>query len=121
MLLRWCLSAFLLMLPGCATLPDAPSDSLLIRNVTVIPMDREGSLARQDVLVADGRVAAIGPTGSLATRSARVIEASGKYLMPGLWAMHVHALGGEESAAREGGGREGSEARPGGHARPWAG
>lgn len=92
-------SALLLMLAGCATLPREASDRLLIRDVTVIPMDRNGSLAHQDVLVAGGRIAAVGPTGSLGARRTRVIDGSGKYLMPGLWDMHVHALGHEGSPA----------------------
>jgi imidazolonepropionase-like amidohydrolase len=87
------------MLAGCATVPQGASDGLLIRDVAVIPMDRDGSLAHQDVLVANGRIAAMGPTGSLAARRAQVIDGAGKYLMPGLWDMHVHALGTEGSPA----------------------
>ncbi|MEA9986602.1 amidohydrolase [Subtercola sp. RTI3] len=48
----------------------------------------DGSL---DVLLADGRIRAIVPTGIVAApNSSRVIELEGRYLIPGLWDNHVH-------------------------------
>jgi cytosine/adenosine deaminase-related metal-dependent hydrolase len=60
-------------------------------NVTVIPMDRERTLANQTVLVVGQRITAIGASGEVkipdgATR----IDGRGKYLMPGLAEMHAH-------------------------------
>jgi imidazolonepropionase-like amidohydrolase len=61
--------------------------------VNVIPMDRERVLTNQTVVVTDGIITAIGdakkiklPTG--ATR----VDATGKYLIPGLVDMHTHLL-----------------------------
>ena len=62
-----------------------------------------------DVYLEGGKVADIAPTGAMPTRGA-VIEAGGRWLIPGLWDHHVHtvqwalvaqrvALGGATSAA----------------------
>lgn len=98
-LLVWCVG-----LASCAAiLPQVePEPRTLIRNVTVIPMDRPGSVPRQDVLVSGGQIVAVAKTGSVrAGAGAQVIDGSGKYLMPGLWDMHTHALLGGAGPARE--------------------
>jgi imidazolonepropionase-like amidohydrolase len=68
-------------------------------NVNVVPMDRERVLEAQTVIVRDGRIATIGPSASTrAPASATVVEASGKYLMPGLAEMHAHIPGAQAPA-----------------------
>ncbi len=48
-------------------------------------------LPDQAVLIADGKVAAIGPAGSIkAPAGATVIDGAGKTLLPGLWDSHQH-------------------------------
>jgi imidazolonepropionase-like amidohydrolase len=65
-------------------------------------MDRAGSLPGQDVLVSGGRVVTVTRTGSVpAAAHDEVIDGSGKYLMPGLWDMHTHALQGGAGPSRE--------------------
>ncbi len=60
-------------------------------DVTVIPMDREGALPGQTVVVTDGVITAVGPSGSVAIPSdARRIDGAGRFLMPGLAEMHAH-------------------------------
>jgi hypothetical protein len=60
-------------------------------NVSVIPMDRERIEAGQTVVVEDGRIAAIGPTGRVAIpERATIVDGAGKYLVPGLTDAHVH-------------------------------
>jgi imidazolonepropionase-like amidohydrolase len=67
------------------------SDTLAITDVTVLPMDRLRVLEHQTVVIADGRIIALGPSKDVRTPAgARVIDGSGKYLMPGLADMHVH-------------------------------
>lgn len=81
---------------ACATTsngPDQAAASTLIRNVTVIPMDRPEGLPARDVLVRGDRVVAVARANSLRTRGGAVIDGAGKFLIPGLWDMHVHALG----------------------------
>ncbi|WP_336515597.1 amidohydrolase family protein [Pollutibacter soli] len=73
------------------SLVDSKGKTILIKNVNLIPMDKETVIAAQDVLVRDGKIAAIGKTGSLSgTNNAFVVDGSGKYLMPGLAEMHAH-------------------------------
>lgn len=62
-------------------------------HVNVIPMDRERVLTDQTVIVRYGRISAIGnasrvkvPAGALS------IDATGKYLIPGLVDMHTHLM-----------------------------
>jgi imidazolonepropionase-like amidohydrolase len=55
-------------------------------------MDRERLLEDQTVLVRGDRIVRIGDRGSVRTRSAdRIVQGRGRYLMPGLVDMHVHA------------------------------
>lgn len=95
--LATCLSV-LFVLAGCArsgaiqNVPDQPSATLAIVGATVIPMtDGPATLPDQVVLIRDGRIAAMGPRRRVAIpRSARVVQARGRFLMPGLADAHVH-------------------------------
>lgn len=64
---------------------------LVFTQVTVI--DATGVEAKPDmtVVIRDGRIAKLGRSGKIRPpKSARVVDASGKFLIPGLWDMHVH-------------------------------
>lgn len=62
---------------------------LLFRGARLI--DGTGRAARaDDVLVQDGRIAAVGPRGSLRPDGATVVDAAGHTLLPGLINLHVH-------------------------------
>lgn len=64
---------------------------ILIRGVTVI--DSAGHAPQHDmsVLISNGLIAAIAPAPEIkASPDSQVLEARGKYLIPGLWNMHVH-------------------------------
>ena len=62
-----------------------------LAHVTVVdPVD---SIPRQDqtVLIHGNRITAVGPSGRVRVPSgARLVNARGKFLIPGLWDMHVH-------------------------------
>lgn len=61
----------------------------------VLPMDREEVLRDHTVIVRQGRIVAVGPRASVQVpQGAEVIDAAGKYLMPGLAEMHGHTPGG---------------------------
>ena len=63
-------------------------------HATVIPMDRERTLRDHSVIVADGKIVAIGPTSKVKVpRGALRIDATGRYLVPAFCDMHVHLLG----------------------------
>jgi imidazolonepropionase-like amidohydrolase len=87
------LSALLLLLTISATFrAQQPQAAVLVfTHVTVI--DMTGARPRPDmtVVIEGGRITAIGRTGRVRLpRGAQVIDAAGKFLIPGLWDMHVH-------------------------------
>ena len=64
-------------------------------NVNVIPMDRERVLENQTVVVSGGRIAAVGPASTVEVPAgAAVVQAAGRYLLPGFADMHGHLQGG---------------------------
>lgn len=68
--------------------------SLVLRHVTVIDGTGRAPQPDQTVVIAEGRITAIAPAGRIKIdKSANVIDARGKFLIPGLWDMHVHLAG----------------------------
>ena len=80
-----------LIAAGCTgpnTLVDG--DVAFVR-VSVLPMDSERVLDDQTVIVADGRIAAMGPSRELgAAEGVEVVEVGQGYLIPGFVEMHGH-------------------------------
>lgn len=67
--------------------------------VNVIPMDKERILQNQTVIIRDGVIVEIGDAQRIKVpRDARRVNAQGKFLIPGLWDMHVHLDFAGESA-----------------------
>src|SRR5579862_8295079 len=74
-----------------ALLRQVKAPPLAITHVSVI--DTTGADASPDmtVVITGGRITAIGKSGKLTIPyRAKVVNATGKYLIPGLWDMHVH-------------------------------
>lgn len=83
-------AALLASAPAPAQQPADPGAVAFV-GVNVIPMDRERVLADQTVVVRGGRIAEVGPRASVRVpQGAQVVQAAGKYLMPGLAEMHAH-------------------------------
>jgi imidazolonepropionase-like amidohydrolase len=62
-----------------------------IRNVTVIPATGAAPLTNTTVLIDGDRITAIGPTAkTVIPKGARVIDGTGKFLLPGFIDMHAH-------------------------------
>ena len=70
------------------------SDSLLvIRNARIVTMTNPGVLSGQTVVVRGDRIAALGPAAAVQLPDgATIVDAGGRYLLPGLIDMHVHIL-----------------------------
>jgi imidazolonepropionase-like amidohydrolase len=64
---------------------------LALAHVTVIDCTGAKPKSDQTVVIAGSHIAAIGKSGRVkAPADAQVVDATGKYLIPGLWDMHVH-------------------------------
>jgi imidazolonepropionase-like amidohydrolase len=70
---------------------QSSNQETVFTKVNVIPMNEEKVIKNQDVVVQNGIITAIGESGKVKYgKNARVIDANGKYLMPGLAEMHAH-------------------------------
>ncbi|HJQ33720.1 MAG TPA: amidohydrolase [Pyrinomonadaceae bacterium] len=67
----------------------APQDTL-IRNATVLTVSH-GTLQNTDVLIRDGKISAVGQNLK-APEGARVIDATGKFVLPGIIDAHSHSM-----------------------------
>jgi imidazolonepropionase-like amidohydrolase len=92
------LIAFILAFAVLGVLPRAtnaqqqakqPSETL-IRNATVLTVTK-GALQNTDILIRDGKIAGIGKNLK-AGPTARIIDATGKYVMPGIIDCHSHMM-----------------------------
>lgn len=86
---------------GPAAAPGGPGRpeprSIAFVHANVAPMDADRILRDQTVVVSGGRIAAVGPAGKTPVPpGARVIDAAGRYLSPGLADMHVHVYAPQE-------------------------
>jgi imidazolonepropionase-like amidohydrolase len=77
---------------GCQrTQPDA---GVAFVHVNVVDVEQARLLADQTVVVQENRIVEVGPSTEVAPPgTARVVDGSGRYLMPGLWDMHTHLFG----------------------------
>jgi imidazolonepropionase-like amidohydrolase len=94
--LRWGL--LLLTVAGLAvsTRPVLAQSTVVFTHVNVI--DATGSPVQPDmtVIVRGERIAAVAKTGKVKIPShAQVVDGQGRYLIPGLWDMHVHTVFGD--------------------------
>ncbi|HEX6625811.1 MAG TPA: amidohydrolase family protein [Pyrinomonadaceae bacterium] len=84
-----------LMLALVLSAAPTRADDLAFSHVTVVDVV-EGRLVRDRVVrVAGGRIVEVAPAaGARIPKGTRVVDARGKFLIPGLWDMHTHLLGG---------------------------
>src|SRR5688572_7480964 len=68
---------------------DSREREIVFTSVNVIPMNTDRVLENQVVVIKDGKISAIGSKLKY-SKNALVIDAKGKYLIPGLAEMHAH-------------------------------
>lgn len=91
--MKYLVSFFLLLVQfGFAqSTVDSRQQAIVFKSVNVVPMDSERILENQDVVVKEGKIIAMGASGKVKLdKSSFVVQAKGKYLMPGLAEMHAH-------------------------------
>ena len=72
--------------------------SIAFTHVTVIDGTGAAPKAGMVVLITGGRISAVGKVGEIKVpEGAQVVDATGKFLIPGLWDMHVHSVAYEEA------------------------
>ncbi len=88
----WALTSFLVIsLAAIASPPAKAQGPTAFVNVSVIPMAVESILVGYTVVVNGSEITAVGPSADVEVpQGAVVIDAEGKYLMPGLADMHAH-------------------------------
>jgi imidazolonepropionase-like amidohydrolase len=70
---------------------DNKNREIVFQSVNVIPMDSEKVLENQTVVISNGTIKAIGDPDKIKySNNALLIDAKGKYLIPGLAEMHAH-------------------------------
>jgi imidazolonepropionase-like amidohydrolase len=77
-------------------------NATVLRNVAIVDIERNRLVPRRDVVIVGDRIVGIQAGGTArAPQSGRVLDGSGKFLMPGLWDFHVHVFSapGEEDFA----------------------
>lgn len=63
-----------------------------ITHATVVDPDAAQPRRDQTILLRGARIEAVGPSATTSVpRGARVVDATGKFVIPGMWDMHVHA------------------------------
>jgi imidazolonepropionase-like amidohydrolase len=72
-------------------IPGSHTSTLAIVGATLIDGTGAAPVPDSAVVVKDGRIVAVGPrTKVKIPRNAHVVDAHGKFLLPGLWDMHAH-------------------------------
>lgn len=72
---------------------QSPAPPLALIHVTVVDVTGKPPKADMTVLVDGAQIVAVGPSAKVnVPGNARIVDGSGKFLMPGLWDMHVHTL-----------------------------
>ena len=82
----------LLLLATTGIAPSIAADKIAIADVTVIDGSGAGPVARSTVLLDDDRIAAVSPGEAPPPGGYRRIDGRGRFLIPGLWDMHVHLM-----------------------------
>ncbi len=87
-----CLAWFSLAINTTLQLPNAAERAgpLLLQNGNLIDLASGEIHSGTDILIEGDRISAIGP--QLLVPGAKVVDASGQYVLPGLFDMHVHSL-----------------------------
>jgi imidazolonepropionase-like amidohydrolase len=84
----------LLFVISVCVLSASPNRDLVLTHVTLIDVAARAPRLDQQIVIANGRIVSSGPSaGVKAHKDAQTVDAHGKFVVPGLWDMHVHIAG----------------------------
>jgi imidazolonepropionase-like amidohydrolase len=90
----WSLAVLTALLPAsvvCRAQQGPPSKPFVFTSITLIDGTGQGARPNMTVVIADSHIRQIGPAGQIRIPTgAQIVNASGKFLIPGLWDAHVH-------------------------------
>jgi len=87
---------FVVFLVAVTSVVTGQESILAITHVNVIDGTGTPALADMTVIVQANQISQIGKSGTTSVpKAARIVDGRGKYLIPGLWDMHVHEIFGE--------------------------
>ena len=92
---KFCLALVAILpfaLPQWAQSIDPAGGSYAITNITVIDTTGGASHPGMTVVIDGARISSVGKGQIKLPKQAHVIDGTGKYLIPGLWDMHVHTF-----------------------------
>ena len=79
--------------PATVISPSSVGSAMYITHVTVIDTETGNETQDRTVIISGDRISEVGDSkGIKPPAGAKVVEGRGKYLIPGLWDMHVHAV-----------------------------
>ena len=85
-----CFVAALLSMTASAVAQQRTENVVLIRNATILTVSH-GAIEHGSILIRGSKIAAVGPADSIAAPAgAQVIDATGKYVLPGIIDTHSH-------------------------------
>ncbi len=87
---KWIWIALLSM--WCAGIASAAEPALLLQGARVVDVETERVSNPMDVLLEGDRIVSIAPTSATARKNAQVVDARGRFLLPGFVEMHAHIL-----------------------------
>jgi len=90
-------SAFCLLLAPVSTAQNKPAPApIVIAHATVINPSTSSIQANRTVVITGDHITSVSDAAKFQSpKNARVIDAAGQYLIPGLWDMHVHSAFGD--------------------------
>ncbi|WP_136163432.1 amidohydrolase family protein [Sphingomonas flavalba] len=88
--------AALLVLAGAGAVAAVQQGDVIVRHAAIVDVEKAAVAADQAVVVRGGTIVAVGPDVAVARawRAGRTVDGAGRFLIPGLWDMHVHFGGG---------------------------
>jgi len=90
------IASALLLSPAITAQGQSPPVPIFITHATVINPGTSSIQANQTVVITSAHITSVGGSEKLQPpKNARVINAAGQYLIPGLWDMHVHSAFGD--------------------------